>query len=43
MMFTTDGTKDLNEAKAKAENFDITGTYIKYISSNNIVKVKAFI
>ena len=42
MMFTTDGTKDLNEAKAKAENFDITGTYIKYISSNNIVKVKAF-
>lgn len=39
---SVDGTKDINEAKHKGETFDITGTYIKYLNSNSVIKVTAF-
>lgn len=39
---SVDATKDINETKNKGENFDITGTYIKYLNSNSVIKVTAF-
>lgn len=38
---TADGTVDIN-SKNKIENFDVNGTYIKYIESKNIVPIKIF-